>query len=61
MMMNPVWDALFAAMCQLSDEMDAGEGIDPKTDSEEVDISVPSWPWVTHPPTYQAAIVSLQS
>jgi hypothetical protein len=61
MMMDPVWDALFAATYQLSDETDAGEGINPETDSKEVAISVPSQPWVTRPPNYQAAIVSLQS
>lgn len=59
--MDPVWDALFAATYQSSDETDAGESIDPETDSEEVAVSVPSRPWVTRPPTYRAAIVSLQS
>ena len=58
-MKDPAWDALFAVAYQSTDETDDEESIDPKTDSEEVAVSVPSRPWVTRPPTYHAAVVSL--
>jgi len=58
-MADPVWNALFAAAYQSTDETDVAGGIDPQTDSEEVAVSVPSRAWVTRPPTYRAAIVSL--
>ena len=59
MMRDPTWDALFVATYQSTDETDDAEGIDPETDSEEVTVSIPSRPWVTRPPTYRAAVVSL--
>jgi len=60
-MIDPVWDALFVVPYQSSDETDVDEGIDPETDSDEVTVNVPSRAWVTRPPTYRAAVVSLQS
>jgi hypothetical protein len=59
MMRDPTWDALFVVTYQSTDEMDDAEGIDLETDSEEVTVSIPSRPWVTCPPTYHAAVVSL--
>ena len=59
MMRDPTWDALCVVTYQSTDETDDAEGIDPETDSEEVTASIPSRPWVTRPPTYRAAVVSL--
>jgi len=58
-MKDPTWDALFVATYQSTDETDDAEGIDPETDGEEVAMSVPSRPWITRPPTYRAAVVSV--
>jgi hypothetical protein len=58
-MREPVWDALFVATYQSTDETAESESIDPETDGEELTVSVPSRPWVTRPPTYRAAVVSL--
>jgi len=60
-MKDPVWDALFVAAYQSTDETDDAEGIDPETESEEPAVSFPSRPWVACLPIYWAAVVSVHS
>jgi hypothetical protein len=60
-MTEPVWDFLFEAIYQSSEETDEDENIDPDTEtssSDEVGISTKARDWVTRPPTYRNPVVS---